>query len=299
MAAKKRKETPQSVTLHDFFAGKTSSSSNARNVKKARLTGKSSTQVKREVPDEVIVIDSDEDEVSLLPSATKAPKVTLLQDGERGRTPTPILADLSAPAYHSSELGEADGLVEGTNIKSELVDDGDDFGSAGGSLLSGVPRDQFERDREPSLFGFPSILATQDQSERDVAVPPKATDVSPLDCSHDGVATPASIPPLFAEEACDVEDSLLGNGDWDTGDDEMELFGVNNEVKAEETDSVDIDLTIDVDAEFKAEDRNSVDLDLTLEDDDDASGQEKPVESCPICDRELVGLSTLVRRTFT
>ncbi|RPD53375.1 hypothetical protein L227DRAFT_400466 [Lentinus tigrinus ALCF2SS1-6] len=277
MAAKKRKETPQSSTLLDFFGGK-STSSNTRNVKKARLAGKKSIQVKREVPDEVIVIDSSEEddvvEVAILPSDTKEHR----GEEDFGRT-SPILANFS------------------TNVKCEPTEDQDGVGLSESSLSFDILEPQDDQNREPSPFGFPTMLAVQGQSEPELAVPPKAAYPGPFDCSHDGTTTVASPPLPTAEDASQVEDALLGAGEWGMGDDEMELCGLDPEVKAEESDSVDIDLTVDTDPEVKAEDSSSVDLDLTLEDDDDCvpSGKEQPAESCPICEKELAGMSTVVR----
>ncbi len=300
MAAKKRKETPQSFTLLDFFSGKDSSTSNTRTAKKPRVSEKPSNRVKREVPDEVIVIDSsDEDDIVevAIPqpdpkpgqSDTKGLEVTSAFRGQEALGRASSLADLSARVCLSSGAREADGWMEGANGKSE---DGRAISQESLSFANTQPL--HDGDRQQSPFGFPTMLATQDST--DVVVPPKVTHLGPLDCSHDGIADTAPLP--ATEDAGEVEDALLGNGDWATGDDEMELFDVDPEVKAEDIDSVDIDLTMDADPEVKAEDCNSVDLDLTLEEDDVASEKEQPVESCPICERELAHMSTLVRHAF-
>ena len=129
-----------------------------------------------------------------------------------------------------------------------------------------------EDGREPSPFGFPTLLATREQ--QDAAARP-VCDVPALpDCSHDGMS--GEIPQCVQQdgEACMVENVLLGTGDWDMGDDELELIEEDcNKVKLEE-DAVDIDLTLD---------------------DATSSADEKPVESCPVCERELAGMSNSVR----
>ena len=76
--AKKRKATPQSSTILDFF-GNRSSGPGPGVAKKSRLREvapprKTSSTAGRGVPEEIIVIDSDEDEIVEVPVHRPSPK---------------------------------------------------------------------------------------------------------------------------------------------------------------------------------------------------------------------------------
>ena len=169
------------------------------------------------------------------------------------------------------DVGLTDVLDEGPPVKTDQYT----FGIPSALLLPSSPEKLPEDDRrEPSPFGFPALLAMQKQ--QDAADPPATNDAPILpDYSHNGLYN--QIPQSIQQngDTCPVEHALLAAGDWDMGDDELELIEEEcNKVKAEDDDAVDIDLTLD---------------------DDPSSAEEKPVESCPICERELVGMSNLVR----
>ena len=91
------------------------------------------------------------------------------------------------------------------------------------------------------------------------------------DCSHDSTSEGA----ITHNPNGSTEEVIAGDSDWDMGDDEMELLDVESQVKIEDTQTVDIDLTLD--------------------DDIPSTAEEQPVETCPICEKELAGFNAAVR----
>ena len=290
---KKRKETAsQPSTLLDFFGKeKVSSDSTHRELKKAKTktapSARSVSRVKRESTDDVIVIDSSDDddivEVSSIRPAPKPlqPKAEIplenelqLSGGNEARSRSPVLRDLSASAL-SFTLGlHSNCTAEGPNVKSEQESCESVFGLPS-ELLVPSSSTASGNGREPSPFGCPSMLLTQDEQKPSVDSFSSMPAV-PTECSHDVLQNGLPPAPLEGLDDAGTSEALLGEGDWDMGDDEMNL--IEGEPSAED-----------------AIDEQSVDIDLTL--DDDASGvkQEQPVEICPICEKQLEGMSSMVR----
>ncbi|KAM5536570.1 hypothetical protein V8D89_009665 [Ganoderma adspersum] len=269
--SKKRKEpTNQSSTILDFF-GKGSAASNTRDAKKLKANGalprrKSVPPVKRELPEDIIIIeDSDDDDAVEVSAVRPAPRP--LQNGSKANCELRCVSAGSGKETQPTTpvLGDFNPIVKNEPDSSQYT-----FGLPSALLVPPTQEKQPVEDRkEPSSFGFPTLLALREQ--QDAATPP-VCDVPALpDCSHDGVS--AQIPRCIQQdgEACLVENVLLGAGDWDMGDDELELIEEDcTKVKPEEEDPVDIDLTLD---------------------DATSSADEKPVESCPVCERELAGMN--------
>ena len=270
---KKRKQTPQSSTLLDFF-GKGLTSSTARTAKKARLadpTYPKQDSAKSYVAKskDIIVIDSDDDEVICVSPRPGPKPVQTRKDGHSGLPPTsktcaPHIADhvsgeLSAHTCHSDIPSGTDVLIGGlVSIKSEQQE------VLPSSLPAGIPA---HGSRDISPFGFPELLVPRDV---DNATGPPPTTLK--DCSHDrNSSLQADIPPP-------VDSAILEGAEWDMGDDELEFIDVETRVKPEVSEEVDIDLTID------DEDSRGDDGDL--------------VESCPICTQRFVGMTAQVRLSY-
>ena len=293
--ARKRKEptTAQSSTILDFF-GNRPALSNTKGAKKQKINGaparrNSAPPVKREYSGDIIVIDdSDSDsevEVSAIRPAPQpvqnAPNVAM-RSAPAGCTQevqhaTPALADPSAHACHSARMDETDRSNEGQNVKSEPDLSRCVFGLPAELLVPPSPVKLEDAVSEALPSGSLPVLATQEQPA--VADSPVNNVPPPVvpDCSHDGVVGDSLETSTQAGYASQL-DALLGEGDWDRGDDEMELVE-------------------EADAKVKAEEDDAVDIDLTLDDDVDigSAPQEKPVETCLICERVLTGMSNLVR----
>ena len=159
-------------------------------------------------------------------------------------------------------------IVAGIRIKSES---NDTLGTPSELLVPAcsTPNDR----RDPSPFGLPSMLLPQDGSSS-AKLSSATSPPVPADCSHDILRGGIPVPPARSVG----EAALLGEGDWGMGDDEIEFVD-------------------DKDEKLPADDSNSTDIDLTLDDDVTAEREEGLVESCPICERELVGMSAVVRPT--
>ena len=278
--SKKRKATPQSSTLLDFF-GKGSSTAGVRDTKKPRVkTVHHKPTVKHEPSEEVIVIDSDDDVVEVTPvrpAPKPVPTATATHaihsapgtssKAESG-SETTVLGDLSAPVCSSSKGCRADGRVPGPIVKSEP---NITHALSMGSVTSVLPACNDNGSREPSPFGFPDMLAPIAPEHPVMPVPPVSGPSGLPDCSHDGASEGA----ITHNPNGSTEEDIAGDSDWDMGDDEMELLDVESQVKTEDTQTVDIDLTLD--------------------DDLPSTAEEQPVETCPICEKELAGFNAAVR----
>ncbi len=130
-------------------------------------------------------------------------------------------------------------------------------------------------------FGFPYLLVSRDtQSE---VTPPENRAPCLEDASLECKAEDVPVANAFAPSAQDIDDveGILEGDDWDMGDDEIEFVDVETKVKTEAFEDVDIDLTLE-------------------EEGDETSGDGRgAVESCPICDTQLIGMSTLVCQCST
>ncbi|KAI8996416.1 DNA repair metallo-beta-lactamase-domain-containing protein [Trametes punicea] len=258
--AKKRKQTPQSSTLLDFF-NKESAATYPRETKKPRVkecvTSQQRTVKKYSVPpEEIIVIDSDEDEVVVCTSPGPAPKP--MNSSPYGTQESYVCknedAVVPAPAVVLGDLSP--------NVKSELED-----------MFTGVPstHSPLNGSRDPSPFGFPDLLVPRTR-QREV-MPVESDLPGQKDCSQDRETADATAPDCPASPCNNldvVENPLLGDADWGMGDDEMEFCDVEAQVKREYLDEVDIDLTLEDELSGTSNDR---------------------VESCPVCEKRLVGSS--------
>ncbi|PIL24631.1 hypothetical protein GSI_12515 [Ganoderma sinense ZZ0214-1] len=271
--SKKRKEptTNQSSTILDFF-GKGSTASDSRDAKKpkngALARRKGMHHVKCELPEDIIVIEDSDDDDDAVEVSAILPAPRPLQNASKGNCESKCISVGSG-----KETRSATPVVEDFRpiVKDEPGSSQYTFGLPSALLVPSAPEEQSTGGkREPSPFGFPALLVTQEQ--QDVVNPPACETPIQLDCAHDG-ARDQVLQCKQNEEADLADNVLLGTGDWDMGDDELvRIEDDYDKVKAEEDDAVDIDLTLD---------------------DATSSAEEKPVESCPICEKELAGMSNL------
>ncbi|KAI0333874.1 hypothetical protein GY45DRAFT_189218 [Cubamyces sp. BRFM 1775] len=264
--ARKRKQTPQSSTLLDFF-GKGLTGSTAKTVKKARLTDPATSKqnlakVCVANPEDIIVIDSDDDEVICVsPRPGSKPLQVHAAMPPRSKTRVQEVADprsgeLSAHACPPEEPPGTDALAGGVmKVKSEPQDVPPPLTSVDTPTHS---------TRDVSPFGYPALLVPKDV---DGAVGPPPTALN--ECSHDEESS------LQVDTLTQVVGALAETAEWNMGDDELEFIDVETRVKPEVSEEVDIDLTIDGE-------------DLPV--DDNGS-----VESCPVCTKRLHGLTVQVR----
>ena len=138
-----------------------------------------------------------------------------------------------------------------------------------------VPSTSTKRDatRDPSPFGVPFMLVDQGRLPQAHLVEPLEEPSLPVDCSHGTLqhGVPSSLQP---EAECTPDEEVSRDGEWGTGDDEVEILEENSTVEIKDESCVDIDLTLD---------------------DDNVEKDTQPVECCPICERKLKGMSTVVR----
>lgn len=286
--SKKRKSTPQSSTLLDFF-GKGPTSVATRDGKRPRLkTVPHKTTLKHKpLPlEQIIVIDSDSDsddvvEVSPIRFPPKPTQTVGHGSCLKYRKAEPpyeisVLNALSAPTRSSLNRCEAPFEAEGTNISSEPHLN--EFPTAEQRFATPLLDPQDCDSRGPSPFGVPTMLVPAEQCQG--PVPPVSGRSGQPDCSH-GAMDDVSLSPPGDSDGLTIEQALPEEGDWDMGDDEMK--------------PVNVDLTEVTAWVGTDEDSQSVDIDLTMEVDDTPTPEEQAVESCPICEKVLAGLSHLVR----
>lgn len=281
--ANKRKQTPQASTLLDFF-GKGATGSAPRQSKKPRTkptaSVKQSGRKRLPGPEDIIVIDSDEDDVDIsAPQPCAKPLRSTSSNSAKQLLPknadpalndkAPVLRDISALPSPSGSTQGTDTLAEDANVKSEP--DGSQESIA--ELRPSSP----DKSSESVSFGFPDLLVARDTQSK--AAPSESPTLcrgdSSSECKTEDVAVfNASAP--SAQDTREVEDALLEGDDWDMGDDEIEFVDVETRVKAEASEEVDKDLTLEEEADGTSGDGGGA------------------IESCPICDRQLIGMSTLV-----
>ncbi|KAI0794502.1 hypothetical protein C8Q74DRAFT_1249143 [Fomes fomentarius] len=283
--SKKRKSTPQSSTLLDFF-GKGPTSVSTRDGKRPRLKSvQPKTIIKHDSLEQIIVIDSDSDSDDVVEvSPIRFPPKPIQTVGHMGsclkhckaESPyeTSVLNALSAPTCSSLNRREANLEDKGTNITSEPHLN--EFPTAEHRFATPLPEPQDCDSRGPSPFGVPTMLMPLEQCQG--PVPPVSGPSGLPDCSH-GVMDNVSLSPPGDSDDLTIEQALREEGGWDMGDDEMK--------------PVDVDLTEVTAWAGTDEDSQSVDIDLTMEVDDTPTPEEQPVECCPICEKELAGLSHL------
>lgn len=256
--ARKRKELAQTSTLLDFF-GRGNSAAEAREAKKLKVKdptcpSKGAPAAKRDISSEIIVIDSsDEDDVSV----SEVYPLTDVRVREPRKVPVP--KDLSTSPFAEISVCLQD--YSGSHIKEDPMAESSNALSIQMDVVEAATENMR---REPSPFGFPTMLATPEQSE---AAVPSVSEAA--DCSHDGLAS------VIAQAPVEVDKARPEDDDWGMGDDELEL--------------------VDYDPVIKEEDADSVDIDLTLEDEVAPAIEREAVESCPICEKELVGMDIQVR----
>ena len=291
--SKKRKQTPQSATLHDFFSKAGPSSANKKPKLGLRKKSKGNSKCSSISQAEIIVIESDEESTSLNvsqiavdsssdieilegpPASQRAassvkPGVEKL-DKQGLRLQSPPKQGTVVPLPHllspnSSSFGQPSVLLTTPHISTcaqsiQGVDSiKSSFHSSRGDVPGTAEEPYYLRPHLPHLS--------------------KSNDESHVQCREE--QTLAACLPEEGQETktIEVEQSLTGvDESWGTGDDEMEFMEPEHQ-----------SLTIDAA-------RDEVDIDLTL--DEDLEAMNTTGESCPICCTSFEGRLPSVCHVFS
>lgn len=255
--AKKRKDSPQSSTLDHFF--KKNSASTPGSNKKPKLRTPASSKVTKSTfavsPDEIIVIDSDDDQPKpFVPEDSS--DIELVDDGPSNARTSRAVATRTQPAVVLPDLDTAE----------ESADDF--FGEP--SLLVEKPQPDIPDDAGPD-FGIPVLL--HGEAENSLAIPysessgAHAVRPSPYPLQRSG----ADDDPLREQTSYTQPGSAGAESSeqvWELGDDEVDLGGAD--VTLEDVSEADIEQSLPEDV-----------YDL--------------VQTCPVCDLLLDEMSQLVR----
>ncbi len=299
--AKKRKETPPSTTLHDFF-GKSGSTS----VKKAKLDSSTRRPLKTKqntsfavAPEDIIVIESDDDEpvASRMVISKPDSDIKFVDEPPPKNSITGEARPSAAQKKNSRKIAKYENYAElkvennsaeisKTSVAPVLlgVDDLElvQFGQPSALLLrSGTP--QLRPSAEEFSFGSPVLLQphtqlrpTSETSDFQVVQGDSDEDPNDLKPIPSEEQIPCSTPPIVVDKPrLDAAKPLVPpEEEWGTGDDELEFQDVIMEADDKMTIDVDVDLTVDT---------------------DDESSEERNTETCPICNMLLEGMEKLVR----
>ncbi|PSR72470.1 hypothetical protein PHLCEN_2v11684 [Hermanssonia centrifuga] len=297
--AKKRKETPPSTTLHDFF-GKSGSTS----VKKAKLDSSTRRPLKTKqntsfavAPEDIIVIESDDDEpvASRMVISKPDSDIKFVDELPPKNSITGEARPSAAQKKNSRKIAKYENYAElkVENDSAEIsktsvvpvllgVDDLElvQFGQPSALLLrSGTP--QLRPPAEEFSFGSPVLLQshtqlrpTSETSGFQVVQDDSDEDPNDLNLIPSEKQLAYSTPPIVLDkpQVDDAKPLVPPDEEWGTGDDELEFQDVIMEA--------DDKMTIDVD------------IDLTVDTDDESSG-ERNTETCPICSMLLEGMEKL------
>lgn len=265
--AKKRKETPPSVTLDSFFQKSGTSSNKKPKLRSSSTAAQRVTKKPRPFnvsPEDIIVIDDDDDQHAVL-TVESSSDIEILED-------TP--ADVSLNASTSTRGGPSSSRPSFHKAR--------DVGSIDLPTSFGVPSLLMHEQTDPQVeegpdFGAPMFLDPDEGASTSTLGKP----AEPSAESQDGLGRP-SLDPL---QRCDSNEDALREGtsyaqkpiadstpadQWELGDDEADI--VENELLPEEAEVADIEPPTQ---EHSADSDNSM-------------------QTCPICNGLLEKMSALV-----
>ncbi|KAI0923464.1 hypothetical protein AcW1_006418 [Taiwanofungus camphoratus] len=317
--AKKRKETPQFATLHDFFAKSDGSRANKKPKikKKARSDERKAKSVKRPPSEDIIVIDSDGEVVEMSVPRNGRSRGTS-QDEEIEFVETndvkPNVSRLHAKRVEGQRDGPSTRLfVEGSvyTLRQEgdlcpsfgdLVRGDTPFGEPSALLRSNTPQTLADA-REMSPFGVPSLLLPPTSMSQ--CAPRASVHILNASSGVNDVVPSTSSDPTSNTNPIEIVQARIASQEFIAGRDiqstpfqapidldaavvEEQLFQLRDEDWATGDDEMDI-INLDGPAELEDEE---VGIDLTLDDMPPPSTEgEGDVGTCPLCTKLLTGLS--------
>ena len=254
--AKKRKDSPQSSTLDHFFKKNGASTPGSNKKPKLRTPASSKASKSRFTvsPDEIIIIDSDDDQANPFVIEDSS-DIEVVEDGPSNASTSQVVAPKTRPTITQPDFATT----------GESADDF--FGEP--SLLVEKPRPNIAGDDGPD-FGAPTLL--HGKRENSLPIPngessvPHAVRPSPYPLQRPSASDdPRREQTSYAQQGSAGAES--SEQLWELGDDEADLGG----------------------ADAIMEDVDEADIEQSLQED-----IQDCVQTCPICNTPLDKMSQLV-----